>query len=604
MKIGFSLLVGLALLVQGCSTVSQTHGPDNTPEPTPLTKSGAVKSPPAGKETPVAGSDKAAPAGAVAGKAKKPQHAEPPRLTGELLYYLLSAEIAGQRGRLDIAVPFYLKAAQLSRDPAVAERATRVAVYARDDKSALKAALLWVEVQPNRSEAHQVSAALLVRKGDIDAALPHMEWVLQHPKKDQNGYMLITSLLSKEHDKKRALQAMERLIDKRPDDLHAIYAYAHLAMLVGANQKAEMAINKVLQGKPRWVEAHILQANILIRMGEHDKVLKLLSKAVDEMPDSTLLRTYYARKLVDEKQIAAARDQFEIVLDYQPKDADALFALGLLNLQLDKADEAKQYFESMIEDGQRVAEANYYLGQSGEMLKDESFAIEHYNEVRNGKHYVDAQIRIAVILARQGKVDAARERLQNVSAQTLDVELRLTLAEGEILRSAGKYKEAVAVYNVALQQMPGNSQLLYARALLYEKLDRVDEAVLDLALIVKNEPNNAEALNALGYTLVDQTNRFKEGLGYIEQAFKLKPDDAAILDSLGWAHYRLGNKAKALEYLAQAFKKLNDPEIAAHLGEVLWVMGKQAKARQVWQEALSNAPSDKVLLNVIQRFTQ
>jgi len=600
MKIGFSLLVFLSLLVQGCSTLSQPQTADHTPESAPLTKSGATKSPQAGAEN---ASGKPIPA--IAGHGTKiPSQAEPERLTGELLYYLLSAEIAGQRARMDIAVSYYLKAAELSRDPAVAERATRVAVYARNDESALKAALLWVEVQPEQSEAHQVVAALLVRKGQIDAALPHMEWVLQHQTKDKNGYMLITSLLSKEHDKRNALQAMERLLDKHPQDLQARYAYAHLAMLVGANQKAEAAVDEVLQSKPRWVKAHILRANILIRKGEHKKVLQLLSQAVEDMPDSTLLRMYYARKLVDEKQIKAARDEFEIILDYKPKNSDALFALGLLNLQLQQADEANQYFERMIDNGQRVAEANFYLGQSGEMQKNDSRAIEYYDEVHGGKHYVDSQIRIAVILARQGNVDAARERLQNISTHSLDVELRLYLAEGEILRNAGNYLEATAVYNIALQQMPDNTQLLYARALLYEKLDRVDDAVLDLEQIVKKEPDNAEALNALGYTLVDQTHRLKEGLTHIEKAIKLKPDDAAILDSLGWAHYRLGNQSEALGYLRQAFEKLNDPEIGAHLGEVLWVLGKQEKAREIWQEALSNAPSDKVLLDIIERFTQ
>ncbi|WP_455217102.1 tetratricopeptide repeat protein, partial [Kaarinaea lacus] len=237
-------------------------------------------------------------------------------------------------------------------------------------------------------------------------------------------------------------------------------------------------------------------------------------------------------------------------------------------------------------------------------LKQDDRAVVHYKEIHRGKNYIDAQIRIAVIQARQGNIEAARERLQSVSAPTLDVELRLYLAEGEILRSAGRYQEAVDVFNVALQQMPDNTQLLYSRALLYEKLDRIDEAIADLEKIVNNEPKNAEALNALGYTLVDQTHRVREGLGYIERAFKLKPGDAAILDSLGWAYYRLGEHAKALEFLKQAFDKLKDPEIAAHLGEVLWVQGDQESARRIWKDALRETPSDKVLLNVIERFTQ
>jgi tetratricopeptide (TPR) repeat protein len=230
--------------------------------------------------------------------------------------------------------------------------------------------------------------------------------------------------------------------------------------------------------------------------------------------------------------------------------------------------------------------------------------MEYYNEVRKGSNYVDAQIRIAAMLAEQGDLDAARARIQNISAPTLDIELRLFLAEGEILRDAGQFEEAYEVYSLGLQQMQDNSSLLYARALTAEKLGRIDDAIADLSVIVKNEPNNPEALNALGYTLVDMTARVVEGKQYVEKALKLKPNDPAILDSMGWAYYRLGEHEKALRYLQQAFDKLKDPEIAAHLGEVLWVLGNKERARKIWDEALRETPKDKVLLNVIERFAQ
>jgi tetratricopeptide (TPR) repeat protein len=292
------------------------------------------------------------------------------------------------------------------------------------------------------------------------------------------------------------------------------------------------------------------------------------------------------------------------LLDYKPDAPEALFAMGLLNLQTQRPAEAMRNFERLVELGQRVDEAHYYLGQAAEMRGDSEAAMQYYSEVREGSNYIDAQIRIAAMLAAQGDIDAARAHVQNISAPTLDVELRLFLAEGEILRNANKYEDAYDVYSIALQQMPDNPQLLYARALTAEKLGRIDEAIADLELIVKNEPNNAEALNALGYTLVDLTHRIAEGQQYIEKALKLKPDDPAILDSMGWAYYRLGQHKKARQYLQRAFGKLKDPEIAAHLGEVLWVLGEKEQARQIWDEALRETPKDKVLLNVIERFLQ
>lgn len=578
------------LLLAACTTPpAQNDSPDSAS----LTKPSAETTSP-----------KAAPE-AVLEDAKQLAPAAATEMTGELLYYLLSAEIAGQRGRLDVAVPFYLKAAQLSRDPDVVERATRIAVYSRDEKSALTAAQMWVELQPENLEAHQVTAALLMREGKVNEALPHLERVLSADQQNNhNSYMLITSLLSKEKDKQAALGAMEQLVAKRRQDPEALYAYAYLAMLVGSLDKASTAANEAIALVPDWSEAHILRANILIRQGQNEQVLSLIQEAVESYPDDVAVRLFYARRLVDERRYEQAREQFSTLLDYQPDAPEALYALGLLNLQTQRKGDAQRNFERLIELGQRVDESYYYLGQVAEMEKDTAAAMRYYTEVRKGSNYIDAQISIAAILAEQGDIDAARARVQNISAPTLDVELRLFLAEGEILRNANQLEEAYEVYSLALQQMQDNPQLLYARALTAEQLGRVDEAVADLAHVVKNAPNNAEALNALGYTLVDMTGRVTEGKQYIEKALKLKPNDPAILDSMGWAYYRLGEHEKALRYLQQAFDKLKDPEIAAHLGEVLWVLGNKERAREIWDEALRETPKDKVLLNVIERFAQ
>ena len=398
--------------------------------------------------------------------------------------------------------------------------------------------------------------------------------------------------------------AMEQLVAKRRQDPDALYAYAYLAMLVGSLDKASTAVNEAIELVPNWSEAHILRANILVRQGQSEQVMSLLQDALESYPDDAAIRLFYARRLVDERRYEQAREQFSALLDYKPDAPEALYALGLLNLQTQRPGDAQRNFERLIELGQRVDESYYYLGQVAEMEKDTAAAMRYYTEVRKGSNYIDAQISIAAILAEQGDIDAARARVQNISAPTLDVELRLYLAEGEILRSANQLEEAYEVYSLALQQMQDNSQLLYARALTAEQLGRVDEAVTDLARIVKNEPNNAEALNALGYTLVDMTERVTEGQQSIEKALKLKPSDPAILDSMGWAYYRLGEHEKALRYLQQAFDKLQDPEIAAHLGEVLWVLGNKERAREIWDEALRETPKDKVLLNVIERFAQ
>jgi tetratricopeptide (TPR) repeat protein len=599
MKFRFYSLPLLFLAFQGCTSPPvKPVAPDNTSTAAPVTKADTPAKPAAGVEE-----QKVAPAPQPKVSVATPPAS--PELTGEILYYILSAEIAGQRGQMKIAALMYLKAAEVSKDLAIIERATRVSVYARDDVSALKAAKLWAAQQPDSIDANQVIAALLLRQGNVDASIPYFKKVLDSEQlSSQNGFLLITSLLSKEKDKQAALDVMEQLIDGREDEPEAMYAYAHLAMLVGELQVAESTVNQVLEVRPEWTDAHILRANILLREGKTEEVMSLMKQAVDNYPENKSLRLFYARKLVDEKHFKQGRDQFAILLEQQPESMDSVYALGLLNLQLQDTAEARKYFEMLIESDSRVAEAHYYLGQSYEIDKQDEAAIREYGEIRDGNLYIDAQIRIAILLARQGNIDAARERLQTVSAPTLDTELRLYLAEGEILIQAGQYLQAYDVYTVALQEMPDNIQLLYARALTAEKLDRVGKAIDDFKRIIKLEPSNVEALNALGYTMVDKTPHVEEGMRYIEQAYKMKPDDAAILDSMGWGYYRLGEHKKALRYLQQAFNKMKDPEIAAHLGEVLWVNGDHAGAQQVWADALRETPEDKILINVIERFTK
>ncbi len=527
-------------------------------------------------------------------------------LNTRLIENLLVAEIAGQRGLLGTAVKYYVEAAKLSRDPEIAERAARIAVYARETPKALEAARLWVELAPLNVDARQVLAALLVRNGKTDEALSHFEAVIAEGDQDeQKGYLLITSLLSKEQDKKAALEVMAKLVAKRQNSVHAHYAYSHLALLVGEYQKAEDAINKTLQLKPDWVQAHILLVNILSREGKDKESLQHLSKVVADHEDDHSLRLFYARKLVDAKRLPEAREQFGKLIDTDDVDArgDALYALGLLSLQLSDIDGAQGYFKKLIDLGKRTNEANYYLGQLAEQQQESARAIEYYSAVTFGDHNVDAQIRIAVLIAKDGKVEQARERLQSIEAKTSDVTLRVFLAEGEILRNDKQYQTAFDLYTEALAELPENVELLYARALTAEKIDRLDVTIQDLQEIVERQPNNVQALNALGYTLVDRTDRLAEGVKLVERAYKLNTNDPAITDSMGWAYYRVGRHEEALRLLRKAFSLNKDAEIAAHLGEVLWVSGDQTGAREVWEEALRETPKHKVLLDVINRFT-
>lgn len=527
-------------------------------------------------------------------------------LSPELLFRLMLAEISGQRGHINVAVKQYLEAAKISRDPKVIERAARIAVYARDTQSAIEAAELWTEMVPDSIDANQVAAAMNLRLGKISKAYTYFEKVidLSTKKGNRNTYMLITSLLGKESDKQAALDVMEQLVSTRQDNPDALYAYGQLALLLGELEKAREASMKALSLKPEWADAHILYSNTLYRQGKKAEALRSLEVAVNKVDDNITLRDYYARRLVDEKRYKEAREQFKIILERAPGKTDAEYALALLSLQTNQLDEAKDLFTHLVKSGKRIHESSYYLGQIAEEKGDIDSAVQWYKVIGTGQYKIDAQIRVAMIDAKAGRLAQARERLRSIEAETLEQEQRILLAEGEILRDAKKYQEAFDVYSEGLARMPDNVNVLYARALTAEKIERLDVTFSDLEKIIGLDPQNAQALNALGYTLVDRTDRIKEGYGYIVKAYEMNPGDAAILDSLGWANYRLGNHSDALKYLRMAFEKLKDAEIAAHLGEVLWVMGEQESARDIWDEALQATPTHKLLNDVIKRFTQ
>ena len=593
------ILVSLFSFQMGCSQLqmSAKNSPVSKKE-TPLAKKLVKKS----KTTDIAKkSTSSKPKQPKKFKSKTPQT----ELSGEIFYYLFSAEIAAQRGQIGLSSALYTKAAEMTRDAKVAQQATRMAYYARDDKSALSAAKLWHELEPENIEARQVLAALLVRIGDTTAAVKHFEYILKNGKQsERQGFMLITSLLSKEKDKHAALSVMRKLTARRKNNPNALYAYSQLAFVVGDLDDALINIKKVIKLRDEWTDAYILQSNIYIRQGNKSQSIEALREAVEVKSDNAKLRMFFARNLVDVKQFDEAAKQFSLLTDDEELQHEARYALGLLALQMSKQKKAIEYFLRLLEDEKYVVEAQYYLAQSYEFQNELDKAIAAYKKVKNNKYSFEAELRISLILAKQGDIQNARLRLQNMSPDSLDKELRVYLTEGNILNTAKKFHEAFDLYSEALHQLTDNNRLLYARALTAEKIGQVDLAISDLGSIIKREPENAQVLNALGYTLVDKTSQLELGLKYIQKAYKLEPDDAAIHDSMGWAYYRLGQYDEALKFLRRAFEKLKDAEIAAHLGEVLWVAGEREAAQEIWNAALQQAPNDDLLLNVMQKFTE
>ncbi len=521
-----------------------------------------------------------------------------------LLYQLLLAELSGQEGALRLSASTYYEVAQRTRDYRVARRATRIAVYARENSIALKAALLWVELEPQSGEAHKSVAALLISAGKSEQARPHLMQLLQQQRQDSNhGYLLVATLLANDPQGERALATMGELVSGEPDNPHAIYAHAYLANQLGELRTAQQLLQKLLRLRPKHTQGLILHARVMHAQGQTEASLQSMKRALKSSPDNHQLRLTYARMLIDARRFKEARRQFTRLSKIEPDDVDVRYALGLLALESGDLDEAEQHFSRLLGQRQREEESRFAMGQIAEARKQYDKAIDWYSSIAQGERYIEAQLQAARLIAQQRGMEPARTYLHELETQNDAERAQLYLVEGELLSDAGQHQAAIKVFDQGLKQHPGDIDLLYARALTAEKIDRLDILERDLKAILKRDPNHVQTLNALGYTLADRTQRFEEAYDYIRRAYHQRPDDSAILDSMGWILYRMGRLEEALEFLRRAAVKQQDGEIAAHLGEVLWMSGNQEEARRIWDRALKFAPQHPILQRTIKRFT-
>lgn len=520
-----------------------------------------------------------------------------------LLYDVLVAEIAGYRGDLDKSLDFYLEAAVKSGDPAIAERAARIALFARDYPKARRAVQRWVELAPENIDAHRTLAVLLLREGLVEESAQQLESVLSLAQmQSEQAYVLIARMLAREHDSDAALKVMGMLVERHPENPDAVFAHANLALQFDQLDVALAGVERALKLKSNWPEASLTRAHILVQQGKVDEAIASMKQVLKAHSESRDLRIGFARLLAEAGRFEEARQQFDTLLKKSPKDADLLYTVALLSLEGKHYQLADRYLKRLLKTGKRTDDAHYFMGVLAENREQLDQALQWYRKVRAGERALDAHIRIAALLARQGKIKEARDQLHRYPAPNEDVAARLVLAELDILRQAKRYQEAMKVADRALKRMPQENDLLYARAMLAEKLDRLDLLESDLKQILSREPDNAHALNALGYTLADRTQRYQEALEYIQRAYELSPEEPAILDSMGWIQYRLGNLEPALKFLRQAYAAEPDAEIAAHLGEVLWVSGAQDEARKIWAQGRKQDPENQILVDTLNRF--
>ena len=536
----------------------------------------------------------------------------------EVLYQLLVAEVAGHRHNYQQALQHYVAVTRATMDPNVAARATSLALYMQELDVALETAMIWAATDPAHFD------------------IRHFERLVRHS--------------STPSQKQSLLEGLSRVLAQQPEAPDLLFFKAALLTQTGAYEESLALAGQLLEASDQR-RLFVLQVSNLKHLGRQEDARSLLETTLQARPEDSWLLLTLARLLHEEGELDAAREQYLLALEGAGNDGDILLALALLAIEEAQDEDAKRHLQRLLRWEHRQEEAHYYLGVIAERQSDSATALAAYKQVRQSRVFPLAQARIASLLAADNQLPGARAHLAQVAREHPELYIRMTILEAQLLAAQALEQQLLvaptlekptlekptlkqpvpepqALEPQALEpqtleqqaleqevfqlldralkktagQVPQQVELLYIRAMLEQRFGHLDIFETNLRQLLALEPAHAEALNALGYTLTDQTERHAEALLLIEQALALKPEEAAFIDSLGWVQYRLQNYDVAVQHLRQAYALFPNDEIAAHLGEVLWTIGAQTEAKAIWDKALEMSPESEILRAVIQRF--
>ncbi|UTH76534.1 tetratricopeptide repeat protein [Chromobacterium sp. IIBBL 290-4] len=554
---------------------------------------------------PVAAQNASAPAAeedvaAKADEAKLPKVA----LTPEIFYGVLAGEIAAQRGGAGSAGLTYLDLAKQTRDPRLAQRAAEFCLLSGQLKPAIESLKLWIELDPDSLQAREQLFVALMRSGNLQESQPLLEDLLKRePSRAPAAFVQLARLSSKQNGgSPESYRVVSELAARYPDLPEARFAV--LAAAADNNDQAavQRELDKLAQIAPKWDLPVAWQVDRL-RRADVSAAVDFLKNELARRPDAGMeLQAAYPRLLVAAKRFAEARVAFESLLLKQPDSPDLLYATGLLAYQMRDVKTAQQRLQAALQRQYPEQDfVRYTLGQIAEESHEPAKAMEWYRQIGPGAQYLPAQSRLAILEAGDGQLEAALNRLGSLGSSEQE-KTSVALLQSQLARDAGKPQRAYELLTQALKAQPKSGELLYERSLVSDMLGNVGNSERDLRQILKDKPDDTQALNALGYTLANRTTRYREALGFIEKALKAEPENPVILDSMGWVQFKLGKLEAARKNLEKAYYAMPDPEVAAHLGEVLWKLGLYQEAQALWDRELSSHPGHEVITETVKRL--
>lgn len=528
-------------------------------------------------------------------------------LKPEFIYRYLVGEIAGQRGDIGTSGAIFYDLARSERDARLAERAAKIAAYGNITNLAVPAIQLWAELDPDSTEAQQAMTEMLIATGKLDETRPYLSKLLLKQETRASGFLYMNTLLNRSPDKVAVLELIQFLAQPYPDSAEAQFAIAQAAWIANKDDIALAAINKAETLHAGWDIAALLKGQILYRKSPQ-AAIDYYDGFLKSHPQSNEVRINLAKLLVNQKQFEAAKKEYPVIIEHSKSNsakntADVTAIIGLLSYQSADYISAQNYFQQALAmDFKDVDQLYVYMGQTSEKLDQNEAAADWYKKIALGPRYLEAQLSLANLVARTQSADKAIDILDELADLNTEQQIIVIQAQASILVRAKRDQEAFDLLDKAVQNLPNTPELVYDYALAAERLKKFDIMESELRRTIAEKPDFAAAYNALGYSFADRNIRLNEAIKLIEKALELSPNDHYMLDSLGWAHFRKGNLDKAIQYLQEAYAINPDPEIAAHLGEVLWHKGQHDQAKKIWNDALSIHPDNEVLITTANKF--
>ncbi|HDZ07613.1 tetratricopeptide repeat protein [Pseudohongiella sp.] len=532
-----------------------------------------------------------------------PAEIEYGNFTRNQLETALLSEFGGMRGYLPQAAEDYYELALETGDIGIIRRAVEFASATGNNDALLQLAELWLQLEPDALDPHLIVGYDLLDQALYVRAMPHLDQVLTLGGNVDFTAMSARTFSLDNRQRNIIADELESMLTRHPDEATLYYALAQIydqsGDPTGARNMLDIATER-FGDNPRTA---LIEAQLLQNAGQADAAEALLGETVAQYPRHRLLRYNYAQTLVQNENLPEAAVQFTELLRLAPGDMETLYSLALINLELEDYDSALEQLRALLDAGHRTNEANFYVGVILESREQLSEALYHYQQLGpRSNAFLSAQRQIMRLFVALEQFDEATRWRRQLSADTADLGPILPALQAEALINAAYQDRAAAVLDEALTQFPDNIDLLFARTLLSEQQNNMQKAERDLRHIIRLQPDNARALNHLGYALTVRTDRYQEALELIQRAIEISPDDPAIIDSLAWAQYKLGRLDEALANLRAAYAAFPDAEVAAHLGEVLWAMGEQDEAMAIWREALTRQPDSEHIRDTMDRL--